>query len=820
MDIPKFPKITPKIMTPEIRNANDIKDTNGTKEKANSSQKNQSSSNQVLGNQESENQSYTHTALNKKFLFHSNAHESQLNRIQNYLQQKLHLNFYAASILSNRIHNSIVHNNISQSNISHTGTTQTNKPHSSNSHLEHSENNTQKNHIQSTQKNGVNLENAINAFIKLMPLNAYTDSFENSPKSSFRDSSADSLYNSPCHSHTSLQMPLAFPNMNKAIDRILEQIKQNKKIGIISDYDVDGATSAAILFKYLSQVYKLHDNDNNRNNNDNNNNNNNQTNQSNHSHQSQQNIVCIIPHRVKDGYGPSKEIFQKFKNQNIDLVFTLDCGTSAFEAIDYAMEEGIDVIVIDHHTPKSQLPNAFVIINPYLLSTPEDIFEKSKFFAAVGVTYCLICAMNEKIESTHALSPDQHHLFSSQSSFQSPHQHRIDISSYLDLVAIGTICDMMQLTGLNRLIVQKGLKLIQQQRNIGIKMLAETAKITTRIKASNIGFAIGPRINAGGRIGDDQYLGYKLLTTESSIEAMKIAQTLSSLNSIRQDINASTEKMAKTLVNENDNFILCHGNWHQGIIGIVASRLKEEFNKPAFAISEYVHESESECDYKAESESKIDSKSTDKDKSDDILKGSCRSVAELHVGQLVERAISKGVLVNGGGHAMAAGFALHKSKINAFREFLKNELQNKIWKEEEIFADCVLSTQAIIKQEKEILNAVELLEPYGIGNKTPVFLLHNVNIVKIVFIKDVHMRVSLTSDSTHIVHAMVFNGKDSKVGKFIQNAYDGAGNNNNPNINRNKNSNNNSNNNKLTISCLVNISIWNESISISVQDAF
>jgi single-stranded-DNA-specific exonuclease len=774
---------------------------------------------------------YIHTAFNKKFLFHSNAHESQLHRIQNYLQQKFHLNFYAASILSNRIHNSIVHNNIP-----HTHTSQGNNSHSFKSHLEdHIQcNNTKKNHIQSNQKDGVNLESSINAFIKLMPLNAYTDSFENSSsnlsKNLSGDSSNDSLHDSHISFQTSLQMPLAFPNMNKAIDRIFEQIKQNKKIGIISDYDVDGATSAAILFKYLSQVYKLYNkNDIKSGHNTGYSTQHNHT-QHNQPHQSQQNIVCIIPHRVKDGYGPSKEIFQNFKNQNIDLVFTLDCGTSAFEAIDYATEEGIDVIVIDHHTPKSQLPNAFVIINPYLLSTPEDIFEKSKFFAAVGVTYCLICAMNEKIESkiesTHALSPDQHHLFSSQSSFQSPHQHRIDISSYLDLVAIGTICDMMQLTGLNRLIVQKGLKLIQQQRNIGIKMLADTAKITTKIKASNIGFAIGPRINAGGRIGDDQYLGYKLLTTESSIEAMKIAQTLSSLNSIRQDINASTEKMAKTLVNENDNFILCHGNWHQGVIGIVASRLKEEFNKPAFAISELVSElvsepvSESKCESeresKAESESKIDSKSTDKNKSDDILKGSCRSVAELHVGQLVERAISKGILVNGGGHAMAAGFALHKSKINAFREFLKNELQNKTWKEEEIFADCILSTQAIVKQEKEILNAVELLEPYGIGNKTPVFLLHNVSIVKIMFIKDVHMRVSLTSDNVHIVHAMAFNGKDSKVGKFIQNAYYGAGNNNNPNINRS----NNHNNNKLTISCLVNISIWNESISISIQDAF
>lgn len=776
MDISKISNIIPNITTPEVANSKN------TETKSNPYPENQSST-----------QSYIQTASSKKFLFHSDNRASQINRIQNYLQQKFNLNFYAASILSNRIYNNISHNNRAN-----------NSSHLSRFHLE---NNIQKNNIQNSQRDDANLESSINTFMQIMPLN-----------DSFHDSSRDSL------DDASLQMPLAFPTINKAIDRVLQQINQNKKIGIISDYDVDGATSAAILFKYLSQVYKLY------NNNDINSYhnigghstqyNNTQYNQAN---QYKENILCIIPHRVKDGYGPSKEIFQKFNDQNIDLVFTLDCGTSAFEAIDYATEQGIDVIVIDHHTPKSQLPNAFVIINPYLLSTPKDIFEKSKFFAAVGVTYCLICAMNEKIESIFPMSPHQ----------------QIDISSYLDLVAIGTICDMMQLTGLNRLIVQKGLKLIQKQRNIGIKMLVDTAKITTKIKASNIGFAIGPRINAGGRIGDDQYLGYKLLTTESSIDAMKIAQTLSSLNSIRQDINASTEKMAKTLVNENENFILCHGNWHQGVIGIVASRLKEEFNKPAFAISEFVSDSISESitnpvyelTHKTKDKAKSDiipknniaeksiSKNISNTASDDILKGSCRSVAELHVGQLIERAISKGILVNGGGHAMAAGFAIHKSKINAFREFLKNELQNKIWKGEEIFTDCVLSTQAIVKQETEILNAVEVLEPYGIGNKTPIFLLHNVSIVKIVFIKDVHMRVSLTSDNVHAVHAMAFNGKDSKVGKFIQNAYNGFVKNNNDNGNIN-NSNNNALKSNLTISCLVNISSWNESISISIQDAF
>lgn len=569
--------------------------------------------------------------------------------------------------------------------------------------------------------------------------------FDQKITSFLQQNSLYQYHNSTTHS-TAVNIPINFHKMSHVVHRIVDQVKAGKKIGIISDYDVDGATSAALLSKFLTKMYQIFDST--------------YAINTNCNHKIDERIFCKIPHRVKDGYGPSIEFMKEFQDKNIDLVITLDCGTSAFEPIAYAKENKIDVIVIDHHTPKNELPQAFAIVNPYTLFTPEDVFQKTQYMAAVGVTFCVISAIQKYIS-------DQEYY---------THQVHIDINEYLDLVAIGTVCDMMKIVDINRQIVKYGLQYIRQQKNIGIKCLIEVAQITDKIQESHIGFAIGPRINAGGRIGEDQYLGFKLLTTHDKIEAMKIATTLHNLNAIRQDINLSAENLAEISAtqNENENFILSCGNWHIGIIGIVAGRLKEKFNKPAFVIS-------------------IDDNENNDKKT---LKGSSRSVPELHLGQLIERGIAKGILENGGGHAMAGGFSILHSKLDEFREFLHVELEGKVWSKQEITVDCVLSTQSIINQKNIILDTIEMIGPYGIGNKPPVFLLHNTHITQIIFLKEIHMRITITNDGKSFCNAMIFNGKDNILGKYAQNAYK----------------------NEVKISIIVDISRWKDDVSISIQD--
>jgi single-stranded-DNA-specific exonuclease len=551
---------------------------------------------------------------------------------------------------------------------------------------------------------------------------------------------------------------IKFPDSQKAIDLVLKTIKNGNKIGIITDYDVDGATSGAILYKFLTELYYFY-NQNNRNH---------QSTQNsqiiiNDQNHSSENIIVKIPHRVNDGYGPSIKIFEEFANEKVDLVFTLDCGTSAFEAIEYAKSQNINVIVIDHHTPKGNLPEAFAIINPYLIEVPTDIFEKTKNLAAVGVTFMFIRSIIENSEIT--LETD----------FQQNHAPKIDLKKYLDLVAIGTICDMMNINGINRIFIKEGLKLIQSKNNLGLSQL--TSSIKDKILSTHIGYIIGPRINAGGRIGNDQYLGFKLLTTSHHIDAMKISNELNVINSIRQDINFDAELEAEIYENPNENFILAVGKWHVGVIGIVASRLKEKFNKPAFVISDSIDISSIDISNNSHNE----------------LKGSARSVEGLHLGQLIEHGIQKGILSNGGGHAMAGGFSIKRENLNQMREFLKDFLSTYSWAQSKIFVNLNLSLQSL---NSDLLKAIESLEPYGNSNPNPLFLISDLKIKNIMILKEKHMRISVYDNFGNQMDFVYFGVNNTEIGKFLYSCMK----------------------NSTRIGFIISISEWNGRVSVNVKD--
>ncbi|UFX98593.1 single-stranded-DNA-specific exonuclease RecJ [Candidatus Gromoviella agglomerans] len=562
-----------------------------------------------------------------------------------------------------------------------------------------------------------------------------------------------------------LPNPLNFHDMKKSANAVINHILEKLPIGIISDYDVDGATSAALIYKFLNLVYHL-------------------------IHKKEENkIICKIPHRVKDGYGPSKSIFDEFANEEITLVLTLDCGTTAFESIEYAKEIGIKVIVIDHHITKNKSLKAFGLINPHDPLTPNDIFSKTKDMAAVGITFIFCSAIIKILKNEHSgiiniLSKE--------------------LINMLDIVAIGTICDMMPIKGLNRAIIKNGINIIRKQKNIGIKFLCQANEINT-LQAEDIGYILGPQINAGGRIGQNQYLGFKLLTTNSEIDALRISHELNVLNSMRKDINYDTQNEIEILIyNENlmnQNFILVHGSWHLGIIGIAASRLKEKFHKPSFVLSNHEEISNNslnsiQINHESERNLNINTKSNSLqidtiNHNSETLKGSGRSVEGLHIGHLIDKAINMGILENGGGHAMACGFSIKRKNLQKFHEFLKEELTYYSWQADSLKIDSVISCSAI---NKNILTEIDVCAPYGNGNARPLFLIDRVFIKNILIIKEKHAKINL-SDLRENINAMMFN-IDKRTIEFIENTKS-FGN---------------------LVSCVVSISEWRGNVSCKIED--
>ncbi|NSX83217.1 single-stranded-DNA-specific exonuclease RecJ [Wolbachia endosymbiont of Atemnus politus] len=479
--------------------------------------------------------------------------------------------------------------------------------------------------------------------------------------------------------------PFHLLDMDKAVCRIIRAINNNENIAIFGDYDVDGATSSALINRYLRAI-GIHS-------------------------------IIYIPDRVNEGYGLNADALLQLKKKGIDLCISVDCGTLAYQPIEDAKNLGLDIIVIDHHLGAEKLPSAVAVVNP-------NRFDESSPYnnlAAVGVSFLLIVALNKSLrEQGFFISTKEPDLF-----------------DLLDLVALGTVCDVMQITGLNRAFVSQGLKVMSARKNVGLRVLFDALGILEKPSVSRLGFNIGPCINAGGRIGE-ALLGARLLSTDDEEEAHSIALKLIDLNNARKMMENEAILEATTQVEKSmksgANFIMVSGNWHQGIIGIIASRLKERFHLPAVVIS----------------------------LNNGIGKASCRSIPGIDIGAAVLSAKFINLIIEGGGHSMAAGFAIKEDKINDLYDFFTERFahftHNKALK-----ADGIVTAKAI---NLSLWNQLRRLEPFGVGNPEPRFIIQGAKIRKPEVIGVDHIKCFIADDNA-MVRAIAFRSANTHLGSAI-----------------------------------------------------
>ncbi len=485
--------------------------------------------------------------------------------------------------------------------------------------------------------------------------------------------------------------PLQLKDMGAGVARLKQAVLKGETIAIFGDYDVDGATSAALLRRFLEQVGAR--------------------------------VVVYIPDRQREGYGPNAPALLKLKHDGAAVVVTVDCGATAHAPLEAAAEAGLDVVVIDHHVGEPSLPRACAVINPNRIDESNGLGN----LAAVGVAFLLAVALNRELRRAgwYKTRPEP------------------DLLSSLDLVALGTVCDVVPLTGLNRALVAQGLKVMQARGNIGLAALSDVAGLAERLDAYHVGFILGPRVNAGGRVGQSD-LGVRLLSTSDPVEARSLAAELDRLNGERREIEARVLDQAIEQAERGDKraplIFVSGADWHQGVIGIVASRLKERFNRPAMVASI----------------------------SAGVAKGSGRSLPGVAMGPMVIAARQAGLLINGGGHAMAAGFTAEEAKLGAFRDFLAARIRDSLGDVEpvpELGIDGALSVNAATPALAGIL---EKLAPFGTGNSEPRFALPNLRILRADVAGESHLRLILGEGAgTARLKGIAFRALESPLGPAL-----------------------------------------------------
>lgn len=488
----------------------------------------------------------------------------------------------------------------------------------------------------------------------------------------------------------SMPDPYHLHDMEKATKHIVDAILTNKKIAIFGDYDVDGATSTALLSKYLDEIdveTQFH-----------------------------------IPDRIKEGYGPNQYAMQKFKDIGINLCILLDCGTVAYAPLQFASSIGLDVIVVDHHIGGETLPEAIAVINPNRYDQKSDFTN----LAAVGVTFLLIASLNRYLDEEINFFKDK---------------KKPDLRNYLDLVALGTVCDIVPLTGLNRAFVKQGLKIFNKSKNTGINAMIENAKIQRRIDVGELGFVFGPRINAGGRIGDPS-LGTKLLTSKNPSEAYEIAEQLTALNEQRKLIEEQSLKIAIKLAENSDpqSLVMIAGDWHPGVNGLIASRIKDIYNLPTMAISFFDEEK--------------------------IGKASCRSINGIDIGGSILQARERNLVLEGGGHHMAGGFSVEKEKIDELKNFFESLYSEKL-QEMGFYSYKDYDAIVLINQINVILHEeLSILQPFGQGNPHMKFVIENINVYDAKSFGKNHITCKIRHNNTAISQYL----KCNAFGNAIRNA--------------------------------------------------
>ncbi len=488
-----------------------------------------------------------------------------------------------------------------------------------------------------------------------------------------------------------LPNPFILKDMEKAADRTVKAIKNNEKIGIFGDYDVDGATSTAILGNYFNQIDRK--------------------------------IEIYIPDRKSEGYGPNQQGFEKLISNGSKLIFTVDCGTLSFDTINFSQSKNTDVLVLDHHQSDLKLPNAFSIVNPNRFDDKSNL----NYLCAAGVCFMFLVALNKKLREIDW--------------FKKNNIDEPNLMNYLDLVSLGTVCDVVPLIGLNRAIVRQGLEVLKNKLNLGLKTLKNVCGIESNITTYHLGYVIGPRINAGGRVGKCSH-GANLLLSKDSKETFKIATELESFNEERRLIESNMLKKIKNTIsiNSDDPVIVLSGhNWHEGIIGIIASRLKEKYNKPTVIIS--------------------------------VEKGlgraSARSVSGFDIGTVIINAVQNKILKKGGGHKMAGGFTIDENKIEEFKDFLKKKflkIEKNLNKKNILLFDAKISPSAL---NESFFSEVNSLSPFGSGNPEPKFVVENLELLKSSVVADKHIRSLLSAPDGSAIKSIAFNAIKTDLETYL-----------------------------------------------------
>jgi single-stranded-DNA-specific exonuclease len=489
--------------------------------------------------------------------------------------------------------------------------------------------------------------------------------------------------------------PSVLAGMDGTVDRLVKAISSGEKVALFGDYDVDGACSGALMARYLRALGL--------------------------------DPAVHIPDRIGEGYGPNVPAINALIDDGATLLVTLDCGTTSVEPIAHAVDRGVDVLVIDHHLTHGQLPPAMSVVNP---NRPDDISGLG-YLCAAGVTFMVLAGLSRHLRKSGLTPPD--------------------LMSLLDLVALATICDVVPLKALNRAFVVRGLEAIRAGANAGIVSLAMAARISEPVNAYHLGYMIGPRINAGGRIGDAS-LGTKLLTTPDTHEAYAIAEKLDGLNQERQEIERHAVEEATAVAEAEIGagegpavLVVASPDWHPGVVGLVASRLRERFNRPAFAIAQNRSGGGT---------------------------GSGRSIPGVDLGAAVLAAVDHQTIEKGGGHAMAAGVTLGPAQIGPFRAAMQDALGaavNARMKSRILSIDAALTARSL---DTRLLGEIERAGPFGAGNPTPVYALpaHKVTFAKAVGKAGHHVSLTLSAGDGATTRAIAFGAAGTDLGHALLNA--------------------------------------------------
>jgi single-stranded-DNA-specific exonuclease len=496
----------------------------------------------------------------------------------------------------------------------------------------------------------------------------------------------------------SMPDPNVLTAMPAAASRIADAMTRGESVAIFGDYDVDGATSTALLARFLRQGGVE--------------------------------PIIHIPDRLFEGYGPNVEAVRALAQRGATLLVTVDCGTTSIEPLVEAKALGVDVVVIDHHQADEALPPALAIVNP----NRRDDLSGLGYLAAVGLVFMTLVAVNRALRAR---------------GFWTEARPEPDLLSSLDDVALGTVADVVPLIGLNRAFVNKGLLVLRRRERPGYVSLMDVARLSGPPEAWHLGFLLGPRINAGGRIGRAD-LGARLLMETDPIEAAKIAAELDRLNRERQAIEQDTlaqaeaEAMAALGIEEKGAVVITAAEgWHPGVVGLVAARLKEKFNRPAFAIAL---------------------------EPGGIGTGSGRSIVGVDIGRAVRRAVAEGLLLKGGGHAMAAGVTLRKGALAPFRAFLEAALSADVEVARRSSGLMIDGAVSAAGANLDLVAMIDRAAPFGSGNPEPVIALPAHTVTYAEEVGQAHMRVRLKSADGASVNAIAFRAAGQKLGTALLNS--------------------------------------------------